>query len=268
MKPIVYEQPSVSPQLHSIWPALPTPVRIPLTQLGEHRCPYLPEQTARDRAFLTDALPPRLYHGLMDAGFRRSGKVVYQPTCKSCRACRPVRVRVGDFLPSKSQRRTLRRNADLKIEVGPLEPTEEKFDLYCRYQSVRHGERDHLDWSSFVDFLYDSPVDTVEFTYRGGDNRLLGVGICDECEPSLSSVYFYFDPLERRRGLGTFGVLREIEYCRDNEIPNYYLGFWIRGCDAMRYKTTFRPYQELGTDGLWRDRLESFPPGSGGAERA
>ena len=198
MKPIVHDQPAVAPPTFSHWPACPPPVRIPLTQLGGHPCPYLPRREACDRAFLADTLPPRLYHGLMDRGFRRSGKVIYQPTCRGCRACVPVRVRVDDFVPNKSHRRCLKRNADLSISETSLLPDEEKFELYQRYQRGRHGDTGHLDWQSFVDFLYDSPIDTREFCYRDADGRLVAVGICDVCSASVSSVYFYYDPAELR----------------------------------------------------------------------
>ncbi len=260
MKPIVHDQPAVAPPTFSHWPACPPPVRIPLTQLGGHPCPYLPGREACDRAFLADTLPPRLYHGLMDRGFRRSGKVIYQPTCRGCRACVPVRVRVDDFVPNKSHRRCLKRNADLSISETSLLPDEEKFELYQRYQRGRHGDTGHLDWQSFVDFLYDSPIDTREFCYRDADGRLVAVGICDVCSASVSSVYFYYDPAELRRGLGTFGVLQEIEYCRREGIGYYYLGFWIEGCRAMAYKVNFRPYETLGYDGVWRDQIAQFDP--------
>ena len=253
--------PRPTPATFSHWPGLPPTPRVPLTTLGPHPCPYLPGREARDRAFLADRLPPRVYHDLMDRGFRRSGGVIYQPVCRGCRACTPVRVRVADFSPSKSLRRCLKRNADLTVNLGPLSATDEKFDLYRRYQTSRHGDGGgQLDWASFADFLYDSPVNSVEFAYRDGGGRLLGVGICDVCDESLSSVYFYYDPAEMRRGLGTFGVLKEIEFCRSRAIPHYYLGFWVAGCGAMAYKTNFRPYELLGGDGVWREPPPTMPP--------
>jgi len=81
---------------------------------------------------------------------------------------------------------------------------------------------------------------------------LLAVGICDVCEQSLSSVYFFFDPAHSERGLGTFGALYEIATATRLGIPHYYLGYWIRDCRQMRYKTSFRPCELLGTDGTWR----------------
>ncbi|MEM1011537.1 MAG: arginyltransferase [Planctomycetota bacterium] len=239
-------------QRWSWWPSIPPGLPVPLVSLGSHPCPYLPGRVARDRAFLADAMPPEAYERLMDRGFRRSGNVIYQPSCRGCRSCRPVRVLVDEFSEGRRFRRCGRRNADLHVTHGRLEPTPEKFDLYHRYQRVRHGERDHLDWPGFVDFLYDTPVKTVEFCYRDATGRLIGVGICDEGARSLSSVYFYYDPDEVKRSVGTFGVLAELAYCRERNLPHYYLGFWVEGCRAMAYKNDFKPYEVLDTDGIWR----------------
>jgi arginine-tRNA-protein transferase len=188
----------------------------------------------------------------MDAGFRRSGKVVYQPVCPGCRQCVPLRVPVASFTPSKSQRRAWRRNQDLTVTIAPPEPTLEKHDLYERYRRDWHGSADPPSWEQFVSFLYDSPTQTLEFSYRDGAGHLLGIGICDLSPKSLSSVYFYFDPAQSGRALGTFSALYEIDWARRAGIPHYYLGYWVAGCTAMAYKNTFRPCELLGTDGVWR----------------
>src|SRR5207253_6767620 len=96
-----------------------------------------------------------------------------------------------------------------------------------------HG-RDDAEFSEMQSFLYDSPVPSLEFGYRERSGNLLAVGICDRCPDALSSVYFYFDPEHRARGLGTYGALCELEYARENAIAFYYLGFWVRDCAAMK----------------------------------
>lgn len=233
--------------------ALAPPVRVRLIDTDEHACPYIPGRVARNRAFLAERIDPDIYHAFMNAGFRRSGRVVYQPACAGCRACVPIRVPVGTFTPSKSQRRCARRNDDLMLDVKPAAPSDEKFDLYRRYTVARHRDgEDEPDRASFESFLYDSPVDTLEFAYRNAANRLLAVGICDVSHQSLSTVYFYFDPAESKRGLGTYGALREIAFARDAGIPYYYLGYWIEPCRSMRYKADFRPCEVLHADGQWR----------------
>jgi len=244
--------PAQPPHVASAYPALPPPVRISLVTLGEHPCSYLPGRVSQSRACWADEMPPSLYHRFMDAGFRRSGKLLYQPVCRGCRACVPIRVPVGSFRPSKAQRRARRRLEDLDVTVAQPAPTDEKYDLYRRYVTGRHRRSEEEDRESFERFLYDSPVDTLEFSYRDRSGRLLAVGLCDVSAASLSSVYFYFDPAEGRRGLGTGGAVYEIETAAKLGIPYYYLGYWVDGCGAMVYKADFRPAEVLGPDGAWR----------------
>jgi len=191
------------------------------------------------------------YHDFMNAGFRRSGRIIYQPVCRNCRACLPIRVPVARFAPSKSQRRCRARNQDLIIRVSSPELTDEKWELYRVYLAARHQGEMSDDRQSLERFLYESPVRTVEFTYRDRGGRLLAVGICDLCPQSLSSVYFYYDPAESRRGLGNFGALSEIAFAAAGNIPYWYIGFWVRGCSTMEYKSSFRPNEILHPDGLW-----------------
>jgi arginine-tRNA-protein transferase len=172
----------------------------------------------------------------------------------------PIRVVVERFVMSKSQRRCWRRNGDLVVTAGQPAGTQEKFDLYRRFVDERFRARgrgapdaDPPDFASFASFLCRSPVDSVEFAYRDAGGRLLAVGVCDACPRSLSTVYFYFDPAQSRRGLGTFGALWEIDFARRAGIPHYYLGYWVGGCPTMDYKRNLGACELLGADGLWRD---------------
>jgi arginyl-tRNA--protein-N-Asp/Glu arginylyltransferase len=235
----------------SHYPALPAPVTLKLHTLPQHPCVYLPGRTAQMRGFAAERVSPEIYDAFMNAGFRRSGRLIYQPICSGCRACVPIRVEVDRFVPRKSQRRRLRKNADILLSVDSPKTTDEKFSLYCRYLQQWHGEAAHSR-EEFERFLYDSPVQTLEFTYRDSGGQLLAVGICDVCASSLSSVYFYFEPSRASRGLGTYGVLCEINYARSLGIPHYYLGYWVRGCRSMQYKADYAPAQVLATDGNWQ----------------
>ncbi len=240
--------------------ALPPPLAAPhgvrLTVLPPHACSYLPDRTTTLRAFAAGRVDGEVYHDFMDAGFRRSGRMVYQPICDGCRACVPIRVPVAEFRPDKTQRRCARRNSDLSVAVGPPVPTGEKFHLYRKYVTQWHDKpngstADADDRSSFEAFLYQSPVQTLEFTYRDPSGTLLAVGIADVCSRSFSSVYFYFDPDHRDRSLGTFGALHEIAWAGASSIPHYYLGYWVGGCRKMAYKCNFQPFELLGSDGRW-----------------
>ncbi len=188
----------------------------------------------------------------MDANFRRSGRVVYQPICGGCRACRQIRVPVATFCPNKSQRRCWRSNGDLIVTRGAPCLTQEKFELYSRYIAAWHGKQEPETREGLEQFLYSSPVDTSEYEYRDPQGRLIGVGICDFSPRSLSTVYFYHDPQVSKRALGTFAAMYEIEEAQKVGIPYYYLGFWVEGCPSMHYKANFRPSEVLHSDGEWR----------------
>lgn len=223
-------------------------------------CPYLPGRTASETAFHAPDLDPELYHELMDRGFRRSGTVFYRPACAGCRECVPIRVPTAGWAPSKSQRRVARRNADLELRVAVPEYTEEKAALYAKYLRGQHEREGPEAAEGLREFLYNSPVASLEFEYRAG-GRVVGVGICDVCSRSLSSVYFFFDPDESRRGLGTYSGLCEIAWAAGRGIPYYYLGFYVRDCAGMNYKSRFRPCELMGPDGKWR-RFEAPAPDS------
>jgi leucyl-tRNA---protein transferase len=240
------------------YPGLPAPVNVPLETPPPHPCPYLPGREATLRGFYASRMGAEVYHRFLDAGFRRAGRVIYQPICRGCRACMPIRVAVAEFRPGKSLRRCWRRNADLNVSVDEPVLTEEKCALYQRYLAARHDKQMDDDAGSLEDFLYQSPVRTVEFTYRFGKRgSLAAVGICDVSAGSVSSVYFFFEPRESRRGLGNFGAMVEIEYARRLKIPHWYLGYWVKGCRAMEYKANFRPHELLWPDGGWRRSEET-----------
>jgi arginine-tRNA-protein transferase len=236
------------------------PIRLPLLELigsgglprtEPHTCSYLPDRLSSSEGFSIGAMQGGTYHDLMDLGFRRSGRIFYRPRCQGCAACVPMRVPVEAFAPSKSQRRALRRNADIAMRIGAPELTDEKVALYQRYLRHQHPHSPQSgDAEGLRDFLYDSVVQTIEVNYLKND-RLLAVSILDVCDRSVSTVYHFFDPLESRRSLGVFSVLAEIDLTRHWNVPHYYMGFWVQGSKAMQYKANYRPH-ELLLEGRWR----------------
>jgi arginine-tRNA-protein transferase len=142
------------------------------------------------------------------------------------------------------------------VEVGLPQASDEKWRVYADYLARRHDGTMSAKREHFEEFLYEPATETLEMVYRL-DSRIIGVGILDVCPAGLSSVYFYFAPGESRRGLGTFGALREIEECRCRGLPYWYAGFYIRDCRRMSYKAGFRPHELLGADRVWR--LQSSP---------
>lgn len=231
--------------------ALIGPHSVPLG-LHSHECSYLPDRQATEEAWLAWQVSPAAYHELMDRGLRRSGNILYRTRCGACRMCVPIRVPVADFKPNKGQRRVLKRNADVRMSVSEPDLTAEKHDVYKRYLAMQHDKSPQgADMDSMREFLYSSCVATVEVEYRDPAGQLMGVSICDISRRSISSVYHFFEPAQAHRSIGVYSVLREIELCRQKGIPHYYLGYWVKGCQAMEYKARYQPY-ELLIDGKWQ----------------
>lgn len=196
------------------------------------------------------------YRALLETRHRRSGVVAYRPVCKDCQACVPLRVPVDRFAPTKSQRRSLRKNADLEVELGPLQPDQEKLLLHDAFLAARFprsepsGTLEH-----YAESFGSSPVSTHEMRYRK-DGRLVGLGIVDLLPDVVSSVYFFHDPTEGKRSLGVFSALTEIELARRTGRAWWYVGYWVAGCKEMTYKADYRPHQLLVKDGEWVEQQQ------------
>merc|ERR1711916_260760 len=77
-------------------------------------CPYLDGRKERKLfTALQGDNAEELNNALSKQGFRRSQNVLYRPGPAECTACMSARISVDRFVPSKSQKRTDRRNAYL-----------------------------------------------------------------------------------------------------------------------------------------------------------
>jgi arginine-tRNA-protein transferase len=220
---------------------------IRLFQTAEHACGYYPDRVARDLVLDPhDPALPALYGNALAMGFRRSGAHVYRPHCLECSACRPVRLRVEDFVPNRAQARCARRNADLQVTVVPARRTDENFALYKRYLAARHpgGGMDRAEPADFDAFLA-GPWSPTRFMEMRAASRLLAVAVIDSADDALSAVYTWFDPLAAARSPGTFAILTQVELARREQRAFVYLGFWLQDHPKMHYKQNFRPLEVL-----------------------
>jgi len=211
----------------------------------EHDCAYLPNQKAI--TLFADPNYPKnktLYSALASIGFRRSGEHVYQPYCKKCSACVPIRIPVQEFRPSRNQKRNWNRNRDLICTIKPAKFSEEHFQLYQRYIVNRHpgGGMDNPSVTSYMEFLTASWTDSRFIEFRCEDN-LVAVAVIDVMDNALSAVYTFFDPEQASRSPGRYAILYEIELARQYGYSWLYLGYWINQCGKMSYKNEYRPYE-------------------------
>ncbi len=231
---------------------------LPINQLqfyatAPYPCSYLPERVARSQvATPAHVIDTRVYSRLVEAGFRRSGAFTYRPHCDLCRACVPVRIRVQDFTPNRSQRRADSRHGQLTAQVLPLRFHPEHYELYRRYQSARHtsGGMDQDSQEQYSHFLLQSHVRTFLVEFREL-SELRMVSIVDELQDGLSSVYTFFDPDVPGASYGVYNILWQIRECQRRARPHLYLGYLIQECRKMAYKQNFAALEGL-QDGRWQ----------------
>jgi len=217
-------------------------------------CPYLHDRPSRLEVRLAVKVTPEEHSAELASGARHFGKSYFRPACPDCSECISLRVPVRTFLPSRSQRRVLRKNRDVELELGEPALDAERLDLYRRFHDDREQRRGWLpspmDFEGYFSSFIDNPVLTHEFRYRL-DGVLIGIAYVDESRHALNSIFAYHGPEYSRRSLGTFDILSEIEVAASRGKSYLYLGYYVAGCPSMEYKRDFRPY-ELLVDGNWK----------------
>jgi len=225
-------------------------------------CPYLPDRLERKVfANLPFSDGAHVNDELTHAGFRRSQNIAYRPACDSCDACVSVRLPVSEFRFSRSQRRVIARNHDLKRSLVEPQATTEQFSLLKRYLTQRHfgGGMADMSWSDYLSMVEDTAVRTHIIEYRlasaeGGPGPLVAVTLTDLLSDGLSMVYSFYDPELERRSLGVFAILDHVIQAATVGLPYVYLGYWVKGSPKMDYKASFRPLEALLAIGWTRLR--------------
>jgi len=223
-----------------------------LFRTSPHPCSYKDSEQAATVFVDPDlVIDKALNSKLSDLGYRRSGAHLYRPDCDFCQACISCRVPVAEFQFNRSQRRILRRNESLRM-VEKSDLTDEiAYDLYQRYINQRHLDGDMFPASleQYEAFIKTKMVDT-RFCLFYEQDELLAVSVVDFLEQGLSAVYTFFDPDQSQRSLGNFAILWQIKKCQELGLPYLFLGYWIKGCGKMEYKSKFRPLEML-INGRW-----------------
>lgn len=223
-------------------------------------CSYLPDQRWSLEYEMVQDLDGDDYMQRMLQGWRRFGHMMFRPCCPRCTECRALRVDVAQFAPNRSQRRAWARNqGEVEVRIGRPGVSRAKLQLYDRYHAFQVGARgwpEHpaKDAGSYRESFVHNPDFTEEWTYHL-DDRLIGVGYVDRLYGGLSAIYFYYEPDERQRSLGTWNVLNVLANARQFGLPHVYLGYYVRDCPSLAYKAKFVPNQVRCPDGMWRDFL-------------
>lgn len=226
----------------------------PADEFWRHgKCPYLGEKASLThyRIYLDASLTIFQHH--LEEGWRRFGPLFFRPECPGCNKCESLRIDLANFSYSRSQRRNLRRNADLTLQLSRLQLTQAHLDLFARFHAYRATTRGwdggsitpHEYWGQFV---AAGGVFGWEARYYDGE-RLICVDLFDVGEDGISAVYCYWEPEAAHRGLGHYSLLMQIDLARKINRRYLYLGYGVRENASLTYKFSYAPLQ----------RLEAYP---------
>lgn len=205
-----------------------------------------------------------LNDSLSAQGFRRSQNVLYRPSCADCASCLSARINVAEFTATKSQKRALKRNANLTRRATSPWATEDQYDLFRRYLDSRHadGGMADMDVFEFAAMIEETPIRSRVIEYTDPDtNALIGVCLTDVLGDGISMVYSFYTPDRPSDSLGNFIILDHIDIARASGLPYVYLGYWVPDSQKMGYKAKFSGL-EVYLGGAWRKMTdpESFKP--------
>ncbi|GAA3873543.1 arginyltransferase [Celeribacter arenosi] len=196
-----------------------------------------------------------LNDSLSKQGFRRSQNVLYRPTCSDCAACMSARIRVADFNPTKSQRRTLNKNGNLTRSSTSPWASEAQYALFREYLETRHadGGMADMDVFEFAAMIEETPIRTRVIEYHAtdpdtGERELVATCLTDILDDGLSMVYSFYKPELARDSIGTYVILDHIDIAREAGLPFVYLGYWVPGSKKMGYKARFSALEVYNND--------------------
>ncbi len=217
-------------------------------------CPYLEGRMERKLfTSLQGDNSEALNNSLSQQGFRRSQNVLYRPSCAECSACLSARIDVSRFAPTRSQKRTSKRNTYLQRRATSPWATEDQYALFRRYLDSRHAEGGMADMDvfEFAAMVEETPIRSRVVEYASpGLEELTAVSLTDVLEDGLSMVYSFYDPTLPKQSLGTYMILDHIEIAREAGLPYVYLGYWVPGSPKMDYKVKFAGL-EVFQGGRW-----------------
>ena len=216
----------------------------------ESSCNYLSNR--QQQSIVVDPklqLTSPLYSLLAANGFRRSGDIAYRPQCVHCQACLSLRIPVSQFKPSRTHLRTMKKNEHLTVRPQPAEFKHEHFDLYCKYLSLRHpgSSMCHPSVDEYKNFLISLDVDTIFYEFRQQE-ELVAVAVTDLLDHGLSAVCTFYDPNHLEKSLGTYAILWQCQQTKNMNLPWLYLGYWVKECEKMAYKSKFKPAEVFQND--------------------
>ena len=201
--------------------------------------------------FEADAVPTELMDSLWAAGWRHFGPrffrygAQFDEVSGEMQWIQPLRIDLTGFAPSKSQRRTLAANTDVRWEIVPARLGDDVQDLFHRHKQrfISNVPESIFDFISRENPA-TRPCQCLEFRALV-DGKLMAASFLAVGKSATSSIYGIFDPEFARRSPGTLTMLKEIEHSIALGRRHYYPGYATREKSAYDYKKRFAALERL-----------------------
>ena len=206
--------------------------------------------------FEATSVSPEQYDEMLADAWRHFGKHFFRYNFgiyeEEIRRVIPLRIRLADFILSKSQRRVFRRNDDLDVTIGAYNITRETHDLFERHKRRFKSGVPNSIYDFIANNRASSPTELLEITARKHGN-LVAASFFDLASRSVSAIYGCFDPDETSRSLGIFTMLKVMEYAREFGLKFYYHGYAYEGSSFYDYKKRFLGLEQYDWRGSWSE---------------
>jgi arginine-tRNA-protein transferase len=173
----------------------------------------------------------------------------FRPICPTCQECQSIKIDVENFRFSSSQKRVLKKASHIKSYIQKPSLSKEHLELFEKYH-LNMSEKKGWDYyktdpqnyfNSFVDGYNDFGYEVL---YYDGE-KLIGVDLIDVLDDGISSIYFYYDTNYAKYSLGRFSLYNQIMFAREKKLRWIYLGYYVKDCPSLSYKSHYKPYLTL-----------------------
>lgn len=167
-----------------------------------------------------------------------------------------TRYRLKDFVLTKSLRRVLKKNADLKSIIRPCRITPRKQSLYEKHYT-RYDEKPYE--TLFQKYRHPGRYPTKDMELCIFKNRrLVGCSFFEVSERAIQSNSAIWDIDEPQRSLGILTVLLEMQYAVRKKKEFYYLGHYLKQNPNYQYKLRFPGLEFYDWDNdVWVDKKDA-----------
>jgi arginyl-tRNA--protein-N-Asp/Glu arginylyltransferase len=214
-----------------------------------------PIHVSINQYFLANAVGDEEMDLLWADGWRHFGNIFFRYSTAEhdsglCHVL-PLRVALENFIPSRSQRRVLKRNRELRVVVRNTFIDAAKEALFDRHRKRFKQDPPDSLYDIFSMQPASVPCRNQEICLLRGD-ELIAASFLDIGKIATSAVYTAFEPAEHKRSLGIFSMLKAIDYSRAIGARYYYPGYAYREPSVYDYKKNFAGMEFLDWDTNWK----------------